>query len=344
MKTRDFGMNSKGEKATLYTFENQNGMIVEISDFGGAIYSLQVKDRDGNYRDVVLGYETPVEYESLSRTFFGVLVGRNANRIAGGRFTLNGKEYEVDQNQNGNNLHSGLDFYSFRVWNVKEVRENGITLTLHSPDGDQGYPGELDIEVSYTLTEDNGIQIEYTAIPKDDTLINLTNHSFFNLNGDASGTVLEQELWVDADAYTPTNGTLIPTGEIRPVDGTPMDFRTKKKVGRDLFEDYEALNIAGGYDHNWCLNNAGEYKKVVEFSSEESGITMEVYTDRPGVHIYGGAYLIDELGKNGCVYGKYQGICFETQAYPDAINQPNFPTTIVKAGEIYRTRTMYKFI
>lgn len=343
MKTREFGMNTKGEKATLYTFENKNGMVMEVSDFGGTIYSLWVSDKNGKKRDVVLGYDTPVEYESLSRTFFGVLVGRNANRIAGGKFTLNGKEYQVDQNQNGNNLHSGLDFYSFRVWNVKETTENSITLTLHSPDGDQGYPGALDIEVTYTLTEDNGVQIDYLAIPQDDTIINLTNHSFFNLNGHDSGNILEQYLWMDADAYTPTDKTLIPTGEICPVDGTPMDFREKKKIGRDIKVDYEALNMAGGYDHNWCLNNNGEFKKVIEMSSEDSGISMEVYTDLPGVQSYAGAYLLDEVGKGGTVYGKNQGICFETQGYPDAINHPHFPSTICRKGEKYQTTTVYKF-
>lgn len=344
MKTRTFGVNTKGEQATLYTFENKNGMIVEISDFGGTVYSLQVPDKDGKLRDVVLGYDTPVEYESLSRTFFGVLVGRNANRIAGGKFTLNGIEYQIDQNQNGNNLHSGLDFYSFRVWDVKETTENSITLSLHSPDGDQGYPGALDIEVTYTLTEDNGLKIDYYAVPEDDTIINLTNHSFFNLNGHDSGDILGQYVWMDADAYTPTDRTLIPTGEICPVEGTPMDFREKKTIGRDIKADYEALNIAGAYDHNWCLNHQGEYRKVIEMSSEESGIKMEVYTDLPGVQSYCGAYIPNEKGKYGIMYSKFQGICFETQGYPDAINHENFPSTVVKKGEVYRTTTMYRFI
>lgn len=344
MKTRNFGENSKGEKATLYTFENKNGMIVEITDFGGAIYSLQVPDKEGNLCDVVLGYDEPLGYEGLSRTFFGVLVGRNANRIAGGRFTVNDKEYQIDQNQKGNNLHSGLDFYSFRVWNVKGITENSITFSLYSPDGDQGYPGAVDIEVTYTLTDDNAVKIDYYAVPQDDTIINLTNHSFFNLNGHASGSVLEQKVWLDADAYTPTDKTLIPTGEICPVDGTPMDFRVKKAIGKDIKADYEALNIAGGYDHNWCLNNKGKFAKVAEMSADESGITMEVYTDLPGVQSYCGTYLKNELGKSGIMYQQFQGICFETQGYPDAINHENFPSTIVKKGEEYRTTTMYKFI
>lgn len=344
MKKREFGVNSKGEKATLYTFENANGVVMEVSDFGATLYSLLVPDKEGNPCDVVLGYDDPIGYEGPSRTFFGVTVGRNANRIAGGRFTLNGKEYQIDQNQNGNNLHSGNDFYSFRVWDVKEVGDNCITFALHSPDGDQGYPGAVDIEVKYTLTEDNAVQIDYFALPQDDTIINLTNHSFFNLNGHASGNILEQEVWVDADAFTPTDKTLIPTGEIYPVEGTPMDFREKKMMGRDINEDYEALHLGGGYDHNWCLNNDGKFAKVAEMSSALSGITMEVYTDRPGVHIYSGSYLREEVGKQGIVYRKYQGMCFETQYYPDAVNQPNFQSSVCKKGEEYKTTTVYKFV
>lgn len=345
MKTREFGVNSKGEQATLYTFENANGVIMEVSDFGASLYALLVPDKDNNLCDVVLGYDTPVEYEAPSRTFFGVTVGRSANRIAGGRFTLNGKEYQVDQNQNGNNLHSGEDFYSFRVWNVKEIGENTITFSLHSPDGDQGYPGAVDIEVKYTLTDDNAVQIDYFALPQDDTIINLTNHSFFNLNGHASGSILDQEVWIDADAYTPTNEVLIPTGELCPVEGTPMDFRAKKPMGQDIHKNYEALRLGGGgYDHNWCLNNDGCFAKVAEMSSELSGITMEVFTDLPGVHIYSGNYLKEEVGKQGIIYKQYQAMCFETQYYPDAINQENFESPIVKKGEEYRTRTVYKFV
>ena len=344
MQIRDFGANTKGEKATLYAFQNANGMIMEVSDFGAALYSLMVPDKDGNLCDVVLGYDDPIGYEGPSGTFFGVTVGRNANRIAGGRFTLNETTYQLDQNQNGNNLHSGLDFYSFRVWDVKDTTDNSITFSLHSPDGDQGYPGAVDIDVTYTLTADNEVQIDYYGVPEEDTIMNLTNHSFFNLNGHASGSVLEQKVWMDADAFTPTDATLIPTGEICPVEGTPMDFRVKKPIGRDIKKDYEALVLGFGYDHNWCLNNQGKFAKVIEMSSDVSGITMEVYTDLPGVQIYGGNYLKDELGKNGIVYKQYQGICFETQGYPDAIHHENFPSIVCKKGEEYRTRTVYKFI
>ena len=344
MKQRSFGKNSKGEAATLYTFENKNGVVMEVSDFGATLYSLLVPDKERNLCDVVLGYDDPLGYEGPAGTFFGATVGRNANRICKGKYTLNGKEYQLDTNNNGNNLHSGLDFYSFRIWNVKETTENSITFSLHSPDGDQGYPGALDMDVTYTLTEDNAVQIDYYGVPDQDTIVNMTNHSYFNLNGHASGNVLDQEVWVDADSFTRADETSIPTGEIVPVEGTPMDFRVKKTVGRDIEESYEALVFGKGYDHNWCLNNQGKFAKVAEMSSELSGITMEVYTDLPGVQIYTGNYIFAETGKGGVIYKQRQGMCFETQYYPDAINHDKFPSPVCKAGEVYQTRTTYKFV
>lgn len=344
MKKRDFGIGAKGEKATLYTFENANGMVMEVTDFGATLYSLLVPDKDGNPVDVVLGYDSPQGYMGPSGTGFGATIGRNGNRIGKAQFTLNGKTYELDKNNNGNNLHSGLDYYHYRMWNVKETTENSITLSLHSSDGDQGYPGTLNVDVTYTLTDDNELCIDYCGKVDADTIVNMTNHSYFNLNGHASGNVLEHELWMDADAFTATDEKLIPTGEIVPVEGTPMDFRVKKTVGRDIEKQYEALIFGGGYDHNWCLNNQGEFAKVVELSSELSGITMEVYTDLPGVQVYSGNFLKEEIGKDGIVYKKRQGICFETQHYPDAINHENFPSPIVKKGEEYKTTTVYKFL
>lgn len=344
MKQRSFGKNSKGEAATLYTFENENGMVMEVSDFGATLYSLLVPDRGGNLCDVVLGYDEPLGYEGPAGTFFGATVGRNANRICKGKYTLNGKEYQLAQNNNGNNLHSGFDFYSFRIWNIKETTENSITFSLHSPDGDQGYPGTLDMDVTYTLTDDNAVQIDYRGIPEEDTIVNMTNHSYFNLNGHASGNILGQEVWVDADFFTRADETSIPTGEIVAVEGTPMDFRVKKTVGRDIDKDYEALVFGKGYDHNWCLNNKGQFAKVAEMSSELSGITMEVYTDLPGVQIYTGNFIFAETGKDGVIYKQRQGMCFETQYYPDAINHENFPSPVCKAGEVYQTRTTYRFV
>ncbi len=344
MKQRSFGKNTKGEAAVLYTFENKNGMVMEVSDFGATLYALHVPDSNGTLYDVVLGYDDPIGYEGPSGTFFGATVGRNANRIGKASFTLNGKAYTVDKNDGNNNLHSGLDFYSFRIWNVKETTENSITFALHSPDMDQGYPGALDIQVTYTLTEDNAVRIDYYGVPQEDTIVNLTNHSYFNLNGHASGSITKHMVWVDADAFTRADAESIPTGEITPVEGTPMDFRVKKPVGRDIDEEYEALIFGKGYDHNWALNNQGQFAKVVEMTGDVTGITMEVYTDLPGVQIYSGNFLTEEPGKNGVVYKHRQGICFETQYFPDAINHENFQNPVCKAGEEYKTMTVYKFI
>lgn len=337
MKQRSFGT------ATLYTLENKNGIVMEVTDFGATLYSLFVPDKDGNICDVVLGYDNPEAY-ARSTTGFGATIGRNGNRIGNASFTLNGKTYQLEKNNKGNNLHSGKDYYHFRMWTVKETTENSITFSLHSPDGDQGFPGNFDIDVTYTLTDDNEVKIDYLGVTDADTITNMTNHSYFNLNGHASGNVLEQELWVDADAFTATDDQLIPTGEIVPVDGTPMDFRVKKPIGRDIDADYEAIRFGRGYDHNWCLNNGGTFAKVIEMSAKESGITMEVYTDLPGVQIYTGNFLGNEIGKDGIVYKHRQGICFETQGYPDSINHDNFPSVVTKAGDTYRTTTIYKFV
>lgn len=343
MKQRPFGKNTKGEAATLYTFENSSGMVMEVTDFGATLYSLLVPDGKGGRIDVVLGYDDPIGYEGPSGTFFGATVSRNANRIGNARVIINEKEYRLDQNDGNNNLHSGYDFQSFRIWKVKAMTENSITFSLHSPDGDQGYPGAVDMDVTYTLTEENEVRLDYYAIPDADTILNLTNHSYFNLNGHASGSILKHTVWLDADSFTRADAQSIPTGEIVPVAGTPMDFRTRKEVGRDIEMDYEALNFGKGYDHNWCLNNGGKLAKVAELTGDLSGITMDVSTDLPGVQIYTANFLEKEAGKDGVVYLRRQGICFETQYYPDALNHPNFPSTLCKAGEVYKTTTIYRF-
>jgi len=342
MKTRPFGINHKGEAATLYTFENKNGMVMAVTDFGATLHSLLVPTREGSL-DVVLGYDTPAGYEGPSGTFFGATVGRNANRICKGQFTLGGKTYQLAVNNGPNNLHSGLDFYSFRIWQVTEVTGSSITFALHSPHGDQGYPGALDIQVTYTLTEENSVRIHYHGIPQGETLINLTNHSYFNLNGHASGNILGHTVWLDADSFTRADETSIPTGEVLPVAGTPMDFRTPKTVGRDIDMDYEALNFGMGYDHNWCLNNSGKFAKIATLTGDRTGLSMDVYTDLPGVQIYTGNFIQDEPGKNGVTYCRRAGICFETQYYPDSVNHPHFPSPIFRAGEIYETTTEFKF-
>lgn len=343
MEKRAFGESSKGEKATLYTFENENGMRMSVTDFGATLQAVMVPDKDGILRDVVLGHDDAEGYEK-GKGCLGATVGRNANRIGKAAFSMNGKQYTLDKNNNQNNLHSGFDFYFFRVWKVTESTKNSITFSLHSPDGDQGFPGALDVSVTYTLTDDNGVRLDYHGVPTEDTIVNMTNHSYFNLAGHASGTILDQKVWLDADAYTRADSESIPTGEITPVEGTPMDFRQPKTIGRDIGMDYEALVFGQGYDHNWALNNHGSYAKVAELSAASTGITMEVYTDLPGIQMYTGNFLVREPGKDGAFYLKNQGVCFETQYFPDAINHANFASPICKGGETYQTTTFYKFI
>lgn len=344
IEKRAFGRNSKGEAATVFCFENKNGMRMEVSDFGATLRTLLVPDGNENFVDVVLGYDDPAGYEGPGRTFFGATVGRNANRIGGARFTLNEKEYQLDANDGANNLHSGFDFYNYRIWQVKGIEDNSITFSLHSPHGDQGYPGALDLDVTYTLREDNAVQIDYLGLPDEDTVINVTNHSYFNLNGHDSGSIEQHVLWLDADYFTRTNAQLIPTGELVPVDGTPMDFRTAKAVGRDINQPYEALIYGKGYDHNWCLNNAGKFSKVARLTGDQSGITMEVYTDLPGVQIYSDNNPLEEPCKQGIVHSFRQGICFETQFYPDAPNHKNFPSSVCPGGTQFKSTTVYKFL
>lgn len=337
----DLGKTSKGENTKVYTLKNDNGMLVELSDLGAALVAIEVPDKDGNAVDVTLGFDTAVAYEE-SGTFLGSVVGRIANRTGKASFMLNGKEYKMFANDADNNLHSGLDFWKNRIWDVKSANDSEVVFVLHSEEGDQGVPGTLDMEVTYTLTEDNEIKIHYYSVPEGDTVLNMTNHAYFNLDGHASGSILEQEVWIDADAYTRADEQSIVTGELVPVEGTPMDFRVKKAIGKDIEEDYEALNFGGGYDHNWCLNGTG-FRKVAEMTGKESGITMEVYTDLPGVQMYTGNFLNGEIGKGGVIYKKRQGVCFETQLYPNAINHPHFQSPIVKSGTVYETVTSYKF-
>ena len=338
---KDFGITQKGEHAALYILSNAKGMKIAVSDYGATLVSVYVSDREGKVRDVVLGYDDVAGYEQ-GGAFFGAIIGRNANRIKGARFTINGKTYELAQNNFKNNLHSGYDFYNKRMWSVKEADEHHITLALDSPDGDQGYPGEAHIEVTYTLTDENEVTIHYHAAADADTIFNITNHSYFNLNGHDSGEVLAQKVWIDADTFTPSDEETVPTGVILPVEGTPMDFRTAKTLGKDIEEDYIDLKFGLGYDRNYVLNGEG-YRKAAEMSAEESGITMEVYTDLPGMQLYTANYVEDEPGKGGTRYHRRHGACFETQYFPDAVNKPQFQSPVVKAGSVYDTTTTFKF-
>ena len=344
--TRNFGCTKEGNQASLYVIRNENGMEAAVTDLGATLVSLKVKNKEGSMADVVLGYENAAGYEA-GTCFFGTIVGRNANRIGGAQFELNGKTYHLTGNDNGNNLHSGMDFYRNRIWAAEyETGINQVSFTLESPDGDQGYPGNASIRVTYTLTDENEVKIHYEGICDQDTIFNMTNHAYFNLAGHESGPALSQMVYIDSDAITAVDKVLIPTGEIRKVMGTPMDFSDFKPIGCDIEADYDQLKLGGGYDHNWILNHeAGVSSLAAAAIDEESGRKMEVYTDLPGVQFYTGNFLDGQVpGKGGVKYARRQGYCFETQYYPNAVNMPGFASPIVKKGEKYDTTTSYKFM
>ena len=337
-----FGSTSKKEEAVLYTLTNENGMSASITNYGAALVKLNVPDKEGKLRDVVLGYDDVTGYEK-GAVSFGAPVGRNANRIGGAVITIQDKTYELEKNENGNNLHSGTNYYNKRIWNVGEKTDSKIEFVLHSPDGDQGYPGTLDMHVTYELTEDNELRLIYDAVPDQDTIINMTNHSYFNLDGHDSGNVLKELVTLDADYFTRADAQSIPTGELVDVTGTPMDFRIPRALGEAIDADYEAVRLGKGYDHNWVLKNNGKFDKVAQAVSEKSGIVMEVWTDLPGMQMYTANFLDNEHGKNGAVYGIRDAVCFETQYFPDAVHHENFASPICKKGMPYHTVTSYKF-
>lgn len=340
-----WGSTEDGTPVEQYTLVNQNGMMVKIITLGGTVTELWVPDKDGNFADVVLGFDDVAGYESPNNPYFGCIVGRYANRIANGQFTLDGRTYTLVQNNGPNSLHGGVKGFHLRVWKAYPLyTPDGPALRLKylSHDGEEGFPGNLNVTVTYTLTNDNALRIDYLATTDKPTVVNLTNHSYFNLKGEGNGTILEHELMLNADHYTPTDDTLIPTGEIAPVEGTIFDFRTPHTIGERIKELAEPP--FKGYDHNFVLNNP-EGKLILAAKVKEltSGRIMEVYTDQPGVQLYCGNWL-DVVGKGGKYYGQYYGFCLETQHYPDSPNKPNFPSVVLRPGETYKTTTIYKFL
>ena len=337
----EFGSTAKGEKASLYTLRNKGGIEIGVTDYGAALVKVLIPDKDGKVQDVVLGYDSAKAYEE-GGVHFGATVGRVANRIGGACFELNGKIYALTTNDNGNSLHGGCDYYNKRMWRAEEVTGQKVIFYLESPDGDQGYPGAVRISVTYELTDDNEIKLHYHAVSDADTLINLTNHSYFNLSGHASGPVLGQEVFIAADVFTRADAESVPTGEIVPVEGTPMDFRKYKAIGEAIGADYEALILGQGYDHNWVLKGSG-LRLVAGMRSDKTGIVMEVLTDLPGMQFYTGNFLVSEQGKKGAVYSRRHGACFETQYFPDAVHKEHFEGPVIKAGASYDTVTIYRF-
>ena len=326
----------------LYTIENNNGVTAGIITRGATLDSFCCPDKDGNNGDIIAGFDNILGHIN-SGTFTGEVIGQYANRIGGGKFTLGGKEYDVTKNEKGITcLHGGAE-YSSALWNAIIVDDNAVEFSYKSPDGKEGFPGNVDVKVTYILTDKNELELHYEAVSDKDTIINLTNHAYFNLGTTASGDILDTELMLNCDFFTPTDENSIPTGEIRPVDGTAFDFRTPKKIGKDINADDIQLQMAGGYDHNFCINGeSGTLRLAARAKDEKSGRQLEVYTDLPGVQFYTGNFMNGETGKGGIGLDKHYGFCLETQFYPDSPNRPEFPSCELKAGEKFRTLTVFK--
>jgi len=348
---RSFGTTRSGHEAFLYTLKNANGMQVDITNYGGTITRLLALDRNGHRADVVLGFNSVAEYEAGS-PYFGCIIGRVGNRIAHGRFMLEGRRYAVATNNNPGgipcHLHGGAQGFDKVIWKAGDATidgEHAITFTRLSPDGEEGYPGNLLATVAYSLSSDNSLRIDYSATTDRPTPVNLTNHSYFNLKGEGASDILDHVLTINATRITPVNAGLIPTGEIIPVRETPFDFTSPHAIGARIGADDEQLRFAGGYDHNWVLDHAdGELALAAEVHEPASGRVMEVWTTEPGIQFYSGNFLDGSLtGKFGGRYVHRGGLCLETQHHPDSPNQPAFPSVILRPGETYRSSTIYRF-
>jgi len=347
INTEVFGQTPDGT-AYLYTLTNKNGMEVRISNYGGIIVALKTPDKNGNLADVVLGFDDLEGYMSSANPYFGGIIGRYGNRIAKGTFTLDGQMYALATNDNTNHLHGGVKGFDKVLWNAKETKGGdsmGLELTYRSQDGEEGYPGNLNAKVYYLLNNQNELMIRYEANTDKTTVCNLTNHTYFNLAGEGSGDILGHRLKIKADWITPVDKTLIPTGELMPVKGTPFDFRVAKAIGKDIAVDHPQLKYGNGYDHNFAIGqNGGKRVSIATVYEPNSGRYMEVLSEEPGVQFYTGNFLDGTItGKNGHNYGFRTGFCLETQHYPDSPNQDKFPSTVLKPLESYKTSTVYKF-
>jgi aldose 1-epimerase len=341
-----FGKNLFGEEVDLFTLTNLQGIRVRIMNHGGIIVSLEAPDRSGNPADIVLGHDTAAEYAD-GGPYFGAAIGRFGNRIKDGKFTLDGVDCTLAINNGSNALHGGLKGFDKVIWDAEILEDqNAVRMRCVSADGEEGFPGEVTTVMTYSLTEDNELKIDYAAESTRATPLNLTNHSYFNLAGHDSGSAVGQIMTLNADRYLPTDATAIPTGELASVEGTPFDFRTPHAIGERIDDDNEQLGFAGGYDHNWCLNKEADGALTFCARTEDpvSGRVMETFTTEPGVQFYAGNFLDGTLkGKGGCMYVKRGGFCLETQHYPDSPNQPQFPSTILRPGKPFASQTVYRF-
>ena len=344
---RTFGTLPSGEEVQIYHLENKSGAFAEVLQFGAILVKLCVPDRDGRLTDVVLGYDDLAGYE-VNGCFFGATIGRSGNRIAQSRFTLDGKEIVLTPNEGANNLHSGPDGFEKKMWTASEISEdkNAVTFSRISPDGENGFPGEFNVSVTYEMTEENELRIVYGGVCDQTTIANMTNHSYFNLAGEGSGSAMDQYVTIHAEQYTPVGEGSIPLGENVAVEGTPMDFRTPTPVGERINDyDFVQLKNGNGYDHNWVLNTKGDVtRKCASLKSPKTGIVLDVYTNEPGIQVYAGNFLDGSLtGKKGITYNQRASVCLETQKYPDTPNKAEWPSAVLRPGEKYTSQCIFKF-
>jgi aldose 1-epimerase len=345
--TKESFGSADGQNVDLYTLKNRNGAEAKIMNYGGIVVSLKVPDRNKKFDDVVLGFNDLASYLK-GHPYFGAAVGRYGNRIAKGRFSLNGVEYKLAVNNGENHLHGGIKGFDKVVWTAQEQKSAAgpaVKLTYLSKDGEEGYPGNLSVTIVYTLTNNNELRIDYTATTDKDTVLNLTHHSYFNLAGEGNGDILNHQLMLNASRFTPTDAGSIPTGELRSVTGTPFDFLKPTAIGARINQDYEQLKLGNGYDHNYVVNGRmGTLRRAARVSEPTTGRVMEVWTTEPGVQLYTGNFLDGTLtGKSGKIYQRRYGFCLETQHYPDSPNHPTFPTTTLKKGATFHSTTVYRF-
>ena len=346
LNPKDFKATYNGQPTALYTMTNAKGMEVCVTNFGGRIVSIMVPDKDGKMQDVVLGFDKVSDYfPENNQTDFGAAIGRYANRINQGKFTLDGVEYQLPQNNFGHCLHGGPTGWQYQVYECVEADAKHVKLLRVSPDGDNNFPGEVKAYVTYTLTDSNKLEIAYEATTTAPTVINMTNHSYFNLSGNPVHSITQDILCVNANSFTPVDSTYMTTGEIVSVNGTPFNFKTPTPIGSFIDADDEQIRNGNGYDHNWVLNTNGDLSKMAALLySPTSGITMMVYTDEPGIQVYSGNFLDGTVtGKKGITYQQRCGICLETQKYPDTPNKPEWPSAVLRPGETYQSHTTFAF-
>lgn len=339
-----YGTLKDGREAFIFTILNSNGTSASITNYGAVLVSLLVKNKGGNFKDVVLGYDTLEDYLD-NHPMFGATVGRNTNRISNAEFVLDGTVYHLVKNRGCHNIHSDKENGFHKVlWNYEITGDNSVKLSYTSKDGEQGFPGKLDVSITYQLTEGDGFIISYRAISDKRTLVNMTNHSYFNLAGHESGSVIDTEIMIQADAYTPVDEDIIPTGEICPVQGTPMDFNKHKRLDQVMQENHKQLELASGFDHNFVIKNPHSgVRKMAEAVNHVTGIRMEVYSDLPGMQFYTGNSLKESLGKGGVIYSRWSGFCMEPQYFPNSINTKGFEAPIINKNEEYKSTTIYQF-